>query len=186
VLFTRQKIKTIRKSTLSAVKVKLKKNLNVSNANQFEMRNISYQRPGTQDQNLLEQTHTPANVTKLKSEKIQMYIDVHHFGPHDITVKTIGNTVVIEGRHKKRFDEFGIIGWHFVPNQLLPEANLKSDIQSTLSSDGVLTVTILAPAKIENKDEEYQTVLIIHRIGPLHLSLHKFHKEKFEKPTWKN
>jgi hypothetical protein len=35
--------------------------------NQFEMTNISYQRlwerSGTQDQNLLEQTHSPANVT---------------------------------------------------------------------------------------------------------------------------
>jgi HSP20 family molecular chaperone IbpA len=136
------------------------------------------------DQNLLEEKHSAANVTQFNDGKIQICIDVHHFGQNDITVKTLRNTIIIEGRHEELVDEFGSVERHFVRKYPLPKANQTSDVQSTLSSDGVLTVTVLAPAKVVKEDEDHR-VVPIHRTGAIHLTLHNFHETAPEKPIWK-
>jgi crystallin alpha B len=48
-------------------------------------------------------------------------LDVHQFKPEEITVKTIENYVIIEGRHQEKEDEHGYIQRHFVRKYLLPE-----------------------------------------------------------------
>lgn len=43
----------------------------------------------------------------------QACIDVHHFRPFEITVKTADNTVTVEGKHTERRDDHGYISRQF-------------------------------------------------------------------------
>lgn len=100
--------------------------------------------------------HTDLEHLKLKDsglesvfsgEKFQANIDVHQFKPEELSVKTIENTITIEGKHNEQQDEHGYISRHFVRKYVLPKFCDVNHLQSTLSSDGILTIT--AP-KIED------------------------------------
>ena len=76
----------------------------------------------------------------------QACVDVHHFQPSEITVKTVDNTVVIEGKHEERDDGHGSVQRHFVRKYVLPKEYDMNNVHSTLSSDGVLTIKAPLPA----------------------------------------
>jgi crystallin alpha B len=78
---------------------------------------------------------------------VQVILDVQQFSPSEITVKTINNTVIVEGKHEEKQDEHGYVSRHFVRRYVLPSDIELNDIVSSLSSDGVLTVT--APKKVQ-------------------------------------
>lgn len=98
----------------------------------------------------------------------QVCVDVHQFAPKEISVKTSGHSVVIEGRHEERPDEHGFIQRHFVRRYNLPETHDIDHVQTTLSSDGVLTVK--APLKDHAIKGGAREVPIQHT-GPVHLSV---------------
>ncbi|KAJ3648724.1 hypothetical protein Zmor_020503 [Zophobas morio] len=79
-------------------------------------------------------------------EKFQVILDVQQFAPNEITVKTSGSSIVVEGKHEEKQDEHGYISRHFVRRYVLPQEHDINDVVSTLSSDGILTVT--APKKV--------------------------------------
>lgn len=54
--------------------------------------------------------------------------------------------MVVEGKHEEKADEHGYISRHFVRKYLLPADTEPEQVASTLSSDGVLTIT--APKKV--------------------------------------
>lgn len=60
-------------------------------------------------------------------------------------VKTKDNYVIVEGKHEEKQDEHGFISRHFVRRYMLPKGHESADVVSSLSSDGVLTIT--APTK---------------------------------------
>lgn len=70
---------------------------------------------------------------------------MQQFKPDEITVKTTDEHIIVEGKHEEKADEHGHIARHFVRRYQLPKDVIADDIKSTLSSDGVLTVT--APLK---------------------------------------
>lgn len=71
-----------------------------------------------------------------------MNLDVQHFAPNEITVRTKGdNTIEIEGNHEEKQDEHGYISRRFVRKYILPKGHDINQVQSNLSSDGVLTIT---------------------------------------------
>jgi hypothetical protein len=78
---------------------------------------------------------------------VQVILDVQQFAPSEITVKTLDNTVIVEGKHEEKQDEHGYVSRHFVRRYILPSDIEVNNIVSSLSSDGVLTVT--APKKVE-------------------------------------
>ncbi|XP_055385363.1 heat shock protein 27-like [Condylostylus longicornis] len=95
----------------------------------------------------------------------KLSIDVQQFEPNEVTVKTVGNTVVIEGKHEERPDENGLISRQFIRKYTVPEnCNIK-DLISTLSSDGILTVK--APS-LEKLEENNERVVKIEQTGELH------------------
>jgi len=98
----------------------------------------------------------------------QASVDVHHFKPSEITVKTIDNTVVIEGKHEERDDNHGSVQRHFVRKYVLPKEYDTNSIHSSLSSDGVLTIKAPPPAAIAGGERH---VPITHSNLPAHLSL---------------
>lgn len=86
---------------------------------------------------------------------MQVRLDVQHFNEPDITVKTVDNYVVIEGKHEEKEDGHGYISRHFVRRYLLPEWAKGEDVVCNLSSDGVLSITAAkpVPAPIESKEK---------------------------------
>lgn len=102
------------------------------------------------------------------SEGFQVCVDVHQFAPKEITVKSVGNSVVIEGKHEERPDDHGYIQRHFVRRYTLPDTHDIDQVQTTLSSDGVLTVK--APTKNAAIKGNEKAIPIQHT-GPVHLSV---------------
>ncbi|XP_055628716.1 protein lethal(2)essential for life-like [Toxorhynchites rutilus septentrionalis] len=78
-------------------------------------------------------------------DKLQIHLDVQQFLPNEITVKTVENTIVVEGKHEEKQDEHGFVSRHFVRRYALPSEHDPKDVVSSLSSDGVLIIT--APRK---------------------------------------
>lgn len=78
-----------------------------------------------------------------------MILDVQQFSPEEITVKTRDNCVIVEAKHEERQDEHGFIQRHFVRRYVLPSTHDVMNVTSSLSSDGVLTIT--APQKVPIK-----------------------------------
>lgn len=98
----------------------------------------------------------------------QACVDVHHFEPKEISVKTVDNTVIIEGKHEERDDGHGTVLRHFVRKYVLPKEYDMATVHSSLSSDGVLTLKA-PPAAITNGSERH--VPINHTALPVHMSV---------------
>lgn len=105
----------------------------------------------------------------------QACVDVHHFQPSEISVKTLDNVVVIEGKHEERDDGHGSVQRHFVRKYSLPKEYDMNSVQSSLSSDGVLTVRAPPPPALCNGEKH---VAITHTNAPAHLSIKQNKDEK--------
>lgn len=85
-------------------------------------------------------------------DKFQVRLDLHNFKPEEITVKTKdGNCIEIEGKQERK-DESGFVSRQFVRRFVLPKGHELKDVVSSLSSDGMLTVT--APRKVLPEEQE--------------------------------
>ncbi|CAH1643985.1 unnamed protein product [Spodoptera littoralis] len=104
---------------------------------------------------------------KSDKDKFQVNLDVQHFDPEEISVKTSDGYVVIEGKHEERKDEHGFVSRHFKRRYALPEGCNPETVESRLSSDGVLTV--VAPKVSENKNER---AIPITQTGPVRRKHH--------------
>lgn len=100
---------------------------------------------------------------KVDKDKWQINVDVQHFAPDEITVKTSNGFIVVEGKHEEKKDEHGFISRQFSRRFKLPEDSNPDAVESRLSSDGVLTV--VAPRKVEAVTGE-RSVPITHT-GPV-------------------
>lgn len=103
----------------------------------------------------------------------QVCMDVGQFKPNELTVKTVDNCVVVEGKHEERQDDHGFISRHFTRRYVLPNGYDAKQAVSTLSSDGVLTVKVPPPQKQESNER----IIQIQQTGPAHLSV-KENKEE--------
>lgn len=89
----------------------------------------------------------------MDENKFQVNLDVQQFAPNEITVKATGNnSITVEAKHEEKQDEHGFISRHFVRKYVIPKGHNVDKITSTLSSDGVLTIT--APKVDALKGEE--------------------------------
>ncbi|XP_025989351.2 protein lethal(2)essential for life [Solenopsis invicta] len=95
--------------------------------------------------NVTRQNSSGTSTIQLDNDNFQVILDVQQFSPDEITVKTVDNHVVVEAKHEEKQDEHGYISRHFVRRYVLPPSHDLVNITSTLSSDGVLTIT--APKK---------------------------------------
>lgn len=101
---------------------------------------------------------------QLDENKFQVSVDVQQFSPEEITVKTSGDdTIIIEGKHEERPDEHGFVSRQFVRKYVLPKGHDINKVASSLSSDGVLTIT--AP-RVESVEGQEKRVPIMHTGAP--------------------
>ncbi|XP_020279376.1 protein lethal(2)essential for life isoform X1 [Pseudomyrmex gracilis] len=103
----------------------------------------TYYRPW---RNVTRQNSSGSSTIQLDKDNFQVILDVQQFSPDEITVKTVDNHVIVEAKHEERQDEHGYISRHFVRRYVLPSSHNLDNVTSTLSSDGVLTIT--APKKV--------------------------------------
>uniref|UniRef100_UPI00398F36D2 heat shock protein beta-1 n=1 Tax=Pristiophorus japonicus TaxID=55135 RepID=UPI00398F36D2 len=89
---------------------------------------------------LSRQQSTGLSEIKVTSDKWRINLDVNHFAPEEITVKTKDGYVEINGKHEERQDEHGFISRCFTRKYLLPADIDPGVVCSTLSPSGVLTV----------------------------------------------
>lgn len=98
----------------------------------------------------------------------QVHLDVQHFAPNEVTVKMKQNQIIIEAKHEEKEDAHGHIFRHFLRKYKLPEEFNPEDVVTTLSSDGVLTITAAHPKTPENPSER---IVQIFHTGPAHLNV---------------
>ncbi|KFO99795.1 alpha-crystallin B chain isoform X1 [Calypte anna] len=82
---------------------------------------------------------------RLEKDKFSVNLDVKHFSPEELKVKVLGDMIEIHGKHEERQDEHGFIAREFNRKYRIPDDVDPLTITSSLSLDGVLTVT--APRK---------------------------------------
>nr|QPZ75079.1 small heat shock protein 20.0 [Hyphantria cunea] len=101
---------------------------------------------------------------KADKDKFQVNLDVQHFTPEEISVKTADGFIVIEGKHEEKKDQHGFISRQFTRRYALPEGCAPETVESRLSSDGVLIVT--APRKVPPAVEGERQIPIM-QTGPV-------------------
>jgi len=67
---------------------------------------------------------------------------MQEFHPGEISVKTMGKFVVIEGNHEERQSVHSFISRHFVRRYLLPDNAMPEEVQYNLTSDGILKIEV--------------------------------------------
>lgn len=83
----------------------------------------------------------------------QVSIDVSHFQPSEIRVKTIDDSIVVEAKHGDREDEHGSVERHLVRKYYLPRDYEMSAVHTDLSLDGILTIKVPLPKSITTEEQ---------------------------------
>lgn len=132
---------------------------------------ISYIRPW---QRVAELQRKKSEV-QMDKDGFHIAVDVQQFAPNEINVKTVGNEVVVEGKHLEKEDEHGYIARHFVRRYQIPDGVDAEAVISNLSSDGVLTVSAASVPKVQAAEDENVRTLPIKTTGlPLVKMLNDF------------
>lgn len=104
------------------------------------------------------------STVNVEKDKFQIILDVQQFTPDEITVKTNDKFIIVEGKHEEKQDEHGFVSRHFVRKYMIPPTYKQENVNSTLSSDGILTISAVAPA-IQASSPEMRSVPITS-VGP--------------------
>lgn len=124
------------------------------------MHSRDYYRPWRQ---LAAAARDVGSTIKSDKDKFQINLDVQHFAPEEISVKTADGYIVIEGKHEEKKDQHGFVSRQFTRRYALPEGCNPETVESKLSSDGVLS--IIAP-RVAPADKTERTVPIA-QTGPV-------------------
>ena len=77
---------------------------------------------------------------KIGKDGFQVCLDVQHFQPNEISVKTVDNSIIVEANHEECEDSHGYISRKFTRRYDLPEEFKAKDVVSSISSDGILSI----------------------------------------------
>ena len=78
---------------------------------------------------------------KNDDNKFRVRLDCSHFTPNEITVKVIDNNIIIHGKHEEKLDSHGWVKREFTRKYSLPYGCDPKNIISSLSSNGILTIS---------------------------------------------
>ncbi|MCJ8748556.1 hypothetical protein PDJAM_G00166230 [Pangasius djambal] len=101
--------------------------------------------PSTYARALSRQLSTGMSEIKQTQDAWKVSLDVNHFAPEELTVKTKDGVVEIIGKHEERRDEHGFISRSFTRKYTLPPGADGEKITSSLSPEGILTVEAPLP-----------------------------------------
>nr|BAH59273.1 heat shock protein beta-1 [Thunnus orientalis] len=77
---------------------------------------------------------------KQTQDNWKVSLDVNHFSPEELVVKTKDGVVEITGKHEERKDEHGFVSRTFTRKYTLPPNTNVEKVTSSLSPEGLLTV----------------------------------------------
>ncbi|XP_076289397.1 protein lethal(2)essential for life [Lasioglossum baleicum] len=123
------------------------------------------------------------STVKADKEKFQVVLDVQQFKPDEISVKVVDKFVVVEGKHEEKQDEHGWISRQFTRRYLIPEQCNVDEVSSSLSSDGVLSIT--APRK-DKPNAQPERSISIQQTGKPALKENEKKEEKAEEKKVEN
>uniref|UniRef100_UPI003AAF9FAD heat shock protein beta-1 isoform X3 n=1 Tax=Centroberyx gerrardi TaxID=166262 RepID=UPI003AAF9FAD len=89
---------------------------------------------------LSRQMSTGMSEIKQTQDSWKVCLDVNHFSPEELVVKTKDGVVEITGKHEERRDEHGFVSRCFTRKYTLPPTANVEKVTSSLSPEGVLTV----------------------------------------------
>lgn len=107
-------------------------------------------------------------MSHIGKDGFQVCLDVEHFQPNEISVKTENNSIVINAKHEEKKDNHGYISREFTRRYELPKDFKIEDVTSSLSSDGVLSIKCPKPPAIEGAN---QREIEIQQTGPAKMSI---------------
>ncbi|TKS82999.1 Alpha-crystallin A chain [Collichthys lucidus] len=81
-----------------------------------------------------------------KKDSYVIYLDVKHFSPDELSVSVSDEFITIHAKHEDRQDNHGFVSREFLRKYRLPAAVSVADVTSSLSVDGVLTITVPRPS----------------------------------------
>lgn len=76
----------------------------------------------------------------LNEHKFQVFLDVCHFLPDELTVRTVDNLLEVTGQHPQKADRHGFISREFTRTYILPLDVDPLLVRATLSHDGILSI----------------------------------------------
>lgn len=109
----------------------------------------------------------PDKRLSITKDGMQMCLNVYQFSPSEITVKTVDDVIIIEGKHEEKQDEHGYVMRQFTRRYKLPKEYDPKDVISSMSSDGVLTIK--APTIAKPAPQVSERVVTIQQTGPVNV-----------------
>nr|XP_012325982.1 uncharacterized protein LOC105729625 isoform X3 [Aotus nancymaae]XP_012325983.1 uncharacterized protein LOC105729625 isoform X3 [Aotus nancymaae] len=99
-----------------------------------------------------------ASELRLSEGKFQAFLDVSHFTPDEVTVRTVDNLLEVSARHPQRLDRHGFVSREFCRTYVLPADVDPWRVRAALSHDGILNLE--APRGGRHLDTEVNEVYI--------------------------
>uniref|UniRef100_A0A1A7Y466 Alpha-crystallin B chain n=1 Tax=Iconisemion striatum TaxID=60296 RepID=A0A1A7Y466_9TELE len=81
------------------------------------------------------------NEMRMEKDRYVINLDVKHFSPDELSVSVSDEYITVHAKHEGRQDDYGFVSREFLRKYRLPSGVSAADVTSTLSSDGVLTIT---------------------------------------------
>merc|ERR1712241_1315840 len=94
--------------------------------------------------------------------KVEVHLDTSGYKPDELKVQVEGNTVRVDGKHEERSQAGAVmVSRQFVKEYALPEGSKPEGVESSLSKDGVLVLTLPKPRKAINTDKSRSVPIAI-------------------------
>merc|ERR1711910_199283 len=94
--------------------------------------------------------------------KVEVHLDTSGYKPDELKVQVEGNTVRVEGKHEEKSEAGAVmVSRQFVKEYALPEGSKPEGVESSLSKDGVLVITMPKPKKAINQDKSRSVPIAI-------------------------
>merc|ERR1712110_937454 len=91
---------------------------------------------------------------KEDDNKVEVHLDTSGYKPDELKVQVEGGIVRVEGKHEEKSEAGAVmVSRQFVKEYALPESSKPEGVESSLSKDGVLVITMPKPKKAINEDK---------------------------------
>ncbi|XP_037324403.2 alpha-crystallin B chain-like [Pungitius pungitius] len=78
---------------------------------------------------------------RIEKDRYVILLDVKHFSPEELSVNVSDEFITIHGKQEGRQDDHGFMSREFLRKYRLPAGVSCADVTSSLSLDGILTIT---------------------------------------------
>jgi len=99
---------------------------------------------------------------KEDDNKVEVHLDTSGYKPDELKVQVEGGIVRVEGKHEEKSEAGAVmVSRQFVKEYALPESSKPEGVESSLSKDGVLVITMPKPRKAINQDKSRSVPIAI-------------------------